>query len=311
MLAALQIFHDDGGSQLDAVRVLNDLREGAQKDGNEEKENAILDALDVAVGWCAVDHCIWTFAFKRVLLQSLGPNKPFVEVELVASVLGHLSLSTERFYAKHLRQGRLHPQYDDLVVGDLDVSTAVLKKLGVVPAPIDYPACLHGLLGRRVWQSTVGDVREAVHDGAVANVFLKPAQRNKVFTGFVVEGPSDLHQMEWVSARDPVWCSDVVEFVDEARAYVADGTVLDVVLYEGKDEAGLQAFAQQAADDWRATGTCPAGCAIDVGRLQDGTLVVVEVNDGFGLGAYEGVDAWAYTKVILARWTELMAERST
>lgn len=48
-----------------------------------------------------------------------------------------------------------------------------------------------------------------------------------------------------------------------------------------------------------------AGYGLDLGGLDDGRTALVEWNDGFSLGN-DGLDADAYTGLILARWCELV-----
>jgi hypothetical protein len=71
---------------------------------------------------------------------------------------------------------------NDLVVGDFSWTRYALNKLGVaMPSPPDYPACLRHLLHRRVWQSTLGEVRTLLDgpaDERPSQVFLKPAVRD-------------------------------------------------------------------------------------------------------------------------------------
>ena len=68
---------------------------------------------------------------------------------------------------------------DDLVVGDFSWTREALKQLGIpMPSPPDYPDCLRHLLHRRVWQSTLGQVRAFLKSNAherPAQVFIKPA----------------------------------------------------------------------------------------------------------------------------------------
>ncbi|WP_371876095.1 ATP-grasp domain-containing protein [Pleionea sp. CnH1-48] len=48
-----------------------------------------------------------------------------------------------------------------------------------------------------------------------------------------------------------------------------------------------------------------AGYAIDFGVLSTGETALVEMNDGFAVGAYE-IGAKDYTDMVIARWEELL-----
>jgi ATP-grasp domain, R2K clade family 2 len=58
-----------------------------------------------------------------------------------------------------------------------------------------------------------------------------------------------------------------------------------------------------------AAGAAYAGYAIDFGVLSTGETALVEMNDGFALGAY-AIDSQDYTDLICARWTELLTQRA-
>jgi hypothetical protein len=72
----------------------------------------------------------------------------------------------------------------DLVVGNFDWTRLTLKQLGLpVPEPPDYPDCLRHLLRRRVWRSTLGEVKAQLDVQPAAGrapVFIKPAASAKV-----------------------------------------------------------------------------------------------------------------------------------
>lgn len=54
-----------------------------------------------------------------------------------------------------------------------------------------------------------------------------------------------------------------------------------------------------------AAGEAYAGYAIDFGVLKSGETTLVEMNDGFAVGAY-AIGAKDYTNMIIARWEELL-----
>jgi len=57
-----------------------------------------------------------------------------------------------------------------------------LEELGIgIPDPCDYPPCLKHLLGRQVWQSTLGEVQRTLANGEHTRMFIKPAEGAKGF----------------------------------------------------------------------------------------------------------------------------------
>lgn len=55
LVAELHRFRDEGGTALDAERVLEEIR----KEATDEIEDVILEGLDFVVGFCAPEKKIW------------------------------------------------------------------------------------------------------------------------------------------------------------------------------------------------------------------------------------------------------------
>lgn len=182
-------------------------------------------------------------------------------------------------------------------IGDVQ---AALRKLGTpLPDVLDYPLVLTSFLGRQIWRSTLGTVRNGT-----ASVFVK-SQEQKAFTGFVWQADR-ASRMRVVTHGDDtqVWCSEVVDFVSEYRAFVLDGEVLDCRLYRGDwasspdrgtVERAVKAMGREA----------PRAYALDWGVTRDGRTLLVEVNDAFSLGHY-GLAPVSYARMISARWHEMV-----
>lgn len=93
---------------------------------------------------------------------------------------------------------------------------------------------------------------------------------------------------DWVSRVVPAgtrlpagrwWLSRPVRFVDEWRYYVADGSVVAAGWYDGTNE---EAPAPGLDVDWPPD----FGGAVDIGRLDNGRLELVECHAPFGCGWY-------------------------
>lgn len=190
---------------------------------------------------------------------------------------------------------------DELVVGHIAAVRVGLRGLGLVPpAELGYPAALQPFLGRRLWQSTINVV--AAHPESWP-VFVKPIHTAKKFTGVLVRRPGDLVGCGDQHQDTPVWCAEPVQFRAEWRCFVRYGRVLDARPYTGDwrthfdpavVEAALAAYLPEA----------PAAFALDVGVAATGATLVVEVNDGYALGAY-GLTPLAYANFLSARWAQM------
>lgn len=61
---------------------------------------------------------------------------------------------------------------ENIIVGYIDDVKGALKNLGYqIPAEVNYPEELQGLMGRRIWKSTVNTIAS---DPSLWNVFIKP-----------------------------------------------------------------------------------------------------------------------------------------
>lgn len=129
-----------------------------------------------------------------------------------------------------------------------------------------YPHFLNPWIRRRICLAC-GGLRLDRH------AFVKCATRWKGdMYAQVIRNGSELFQGRW-------YISEVVDFVQEWRYYVADGELITTGWYDGIDE---DEPAPHIDADW------PAGFsgAVDFGRLDNGRLELVEAHAPFGCGWY-------------------------
>jgi len=191
------------------------------------------------------------------------------------------------------------------VAGYIGDVWAALRKIGKYSPPaLDYPEPLTEFLGRKIWKSTLGEVRTTV-----TPTFVKPIEQKK-FTGFIWRADIE-SKMRVVTIHDdtPVWCAEPVEFVSEYRACILRQEVLACQRYKGdwsivpsKDivEAGMMAMGQKA----------PHAYCLDWGVTKDGRTLLVEANEGYAFGHY-GLHHVSYARMLSARWRELACEQES
>lgn len=232
------------------------------------------------------------------------------EEQRVAQALAPRGIEIRRHTRKHIERRSLPLDETCFVMGSAPSVHGAMKQLRIpVPAPNDYPAALQPWLRRRVWRASLGAVEAAMADGTAAGVFAKPADRLKTFTGRVFSHPGDLYFLGGASRRQAVWCSTLVRWRSEFRAYVIGAEVVALDHYSG--DPALRPCERTIAEAVRAyhdSGEAPAGYGIDFGVLEDGRTALVEANDGYALGAYDTA-AEPYAELLLARWAQLMATR--
>lgn len=175
-----------------------------------------------------------------------------------------------------------------------------LQKLGkTIPPNIDYPEPLSDFLGRKIWKSTLAEVRASVN-----RLFVKPLE-HKAFTGFVWNNDQE-SRMRIVTHHDdsPVWISEPVEFISEYRSFILYRKVIDCRRYKGdwskapnRDivETGMKAMGRRA----------PHAYTLDWGITADGRTLLVEMNDSYAVGHY-GLHPVSYARMLSARWKQMV-----
>ncbi len=236
---------------------------------------------------------------RQAFLQRIEPRQP--EESLLATELGLRGIPIIWYTVKSIRRRQLPLDHESFLAGDGACVEAALRSLGIEPpTPNDYPEALRPYTGRRIWRSTVAALREHVMAGKPP-VFAKPARRAKRFAGRLFEQPSDLCSLQGASNHEPIWCSELVHFASEWRAYILRGTLLAQGHYAGDPSlrpAG--GTVKEMIARWSAS-----AFALDLGILGDGRTVLVEVNDALALGAYD-ISSTDYADLLLERWKELM-----
>lgn len=188
---------------------------------------------------------------------------------------------------------------ETIVCGYVGDVRHALKVMGLPDPPtIDYPDSLWGHLGREVWRSNVETVL-----GSTETLFVKPYDRQKLFTGFV-KGPAftDKIRLSTVPLEAEVWVSEPMEFITEYRTFLMRGVPVGIKHYKGDPFVTPDRYTVESMV--RAWYDQPAACTIDVGVTRDGRTLLIECNDGFAFGNY-GLAEITYARMLEARWRQL------
>lgn len=125
--------------------------------------------------------------------------------------------------------------------------------------------------------------------------FVKPADRYKRFTGFVADFPAGGECIH----------SEVVEFVDEWRHYVAGGVSLCSWWYQGNEATGDDDPHGPPLPFEVPADFCGA---VDIGRLSTGEIALVEVQHPYGIGWYgEQSQAKLYADFLAIGFASMLA----
>ncbi len=244
---------------------------------------------------------------KGLLVQVKGDGTLDREEQLMADLAMKHGLLVERASTGQVERCRVRLGEGYVAVGSVRFVKYALRQLGVdLPNHTPYPSCLEHMLHRQVRRlSTLRDALNIVASGR--SLFIKPADGWKRFTGFVAEFVDDPRFNGQSKAR-PVWISDPVHFVSEWRVYVADGELLEMRFADRGGDRGVNpevVVVGEAINILTEGGHAPAGYVIDFGVLDTGKTALIEMNDGFSFGAYDGVSPETYWKVVVRRWQEL------
>jgi ATP-grasp domain, R2K clade family 3 len=190
---------------------------------------------------------------------------------------------------------------ESLIVGGIGNVRKRLKQVGIESSSdeLDYPKELEKYLGRKVWASTI---EEIFNDDQHWNIFIKPKKETKKFVGKVIKEYKDFIGLVDKDNPTEIWCSEIVNFKTEWRCFIRYGEILDIRQYKGAWDSKLDlGVIKNAVEDFKSS---PASYALDFGIDENNIMKLVEVNDGYSLGAY-GISATNYAKFLSARWAEL------
>lgn len=206
------------------------------------------------------------------------------------------------FYKKHLLQNRIKLTKDDFIAGEIPVMFNAIKKLGINYKHEDYPKSLEKYLHRRTWETKLGYMKDKVfNDYLIDSVFIKPKDKLKKFTGFVLSSRDNWLLTEGAGDGTNIICSEPVKFVSEYRVPVINGVIRDYCHYFSNSIMVDKNEVQNMVMDYT---NAPSAYCLDVGVLDTGETALIEINDAFACGSYTMSDE-VYSELLITRWNEL------
>lgn len=229
------------------------------------------------------------------------------EEQALADYFDSIKQSYKGFYKKHFLREKFQITKDDFISGDIDVMFHAMKKLGIEYSYNDYPESLKPYLHRKVWEDELGNIRREIFaEGYLKNpIFIKPKDKLKRFTGFVLGTVEDLANCKGAGNQTKVWCSEPIIFIDEFRCYFKKGTKPVIGCYKESFNESNRIKIQQFLNNLILGREFPDAFALDLGILFTGEVTLVEMNDAFSLGLYKGCPPDFYAKCLIERWNEL------
>lgn len=205
----------------------------------------------------------------------------------------------------------------DMPVGSVEFVKAVLYNLGLKVEFDTYPDNIRPLLGRLIRKVPAYEVF-----AYPASVFIKPIE-TKRFTGFVFKGLWDRdrysdHEKEQLAAfldyrtGEPLYLSPVINLLAEWRVYVTNGAITAVCRYDDSEteyEAPYELIAKAVSRFPGRTLAIDVGLAKKYGNDGDYLPIVIECNDAWACGKYQGISDAAYYTFLRTRWDEIIGGR--
>jgi hypothetical protein len=245
-----------------------------------------------------------------IVVQAGGQGRLAREESLVFNHANVLQLPCKTASVKEMERCRFEMVEGTVPIGSVPFVRAALRQLGFnLPQPQPYPSVLAHLFYRQITRlDSLASAVKRVADGQP--LFVKPADRWKLFTGFVLCHPGDV-RLFGKSRSSPVWVSSLVDFQSEWRAYVADHQLLDLRFVEDGGDRRVEPDLQVVLDAiarLQTMASTPSAYVIDFGVLASGETALVEMNDGFAFGAYDGLPASVLWEVAAMRFLEITGQ---
>lgn len=196
-----------------------------------------------------------------------------------------------------------HFLHSYMPAGTVEFMQEAMRILGCEPPPWNcYPDVLRPFLHRNVSRTTKGAVDLS------QDVFVKPAEHLKAFTGFLLHsGSVERQTFDLLPDNTPIWVAEKVRFLSEYRYYMTGEGTLSRGRYDEGEDCAPEPDEGIVGEMTRSLfAELQHPFALDVGVLDTGQTALVEVNDAWAIGLYENALApSAYYLFLLKRWDRI------
>ena len=181
----------------------------------------------------------------------------------------------------------------NLFIGSVEFMTLVFSRIGKK---------VMGMSPSRYHEKCL--ISEALHRiKSGEKLFVKPVA-TKLFTGMVFDSMS-VSMLDKIDLNEEVWvCSPFKQkILSEWRSYIRNGRIIDSRNYSG--DFRIIPDWNWVDDEVNKLKDFPSCYTIDVGVLEDNTMVIIEYNDMWAIGNY-GMDNFDYYKMLRERYFEII-----
>lgn len=197
----------------------------------------------------------------------------------------------------------------NIFVGPKEFVSYALARLGLdSPQDFDYPEKLQEFLGRKMFITTLGEVRR--HAGSDDGFrFIKPVKNKKLFVGHPISCFRDLIPTSDFPSTLEVWCSDFIDIVSEYRFYIHDDRIIGSSHYSGSPKYLYDysiidsAVFKMTKDKGRPKAYC-----LDFGVTNEGATILIEGKDGYDFEPYS-LSPEKQASMHEDRWLQIVGKR--
>lgn len=252
--------------------------------------------------------------FKRLVIEKRN-GRIAAEETLLSQHAATLGIPVVTAYEKHVARGHFKFEPTDLVAGGVSFIHHALRAFGYRLHPqmelSTYPPMLRDMMYRQILPIYDRWALRLHMASTGKPVFVKPV-KTKRFTGFVCH---EIHDPRFNGAGNAteLHVTEVVKFVSEWRFYIAHDKIVDMQFADHGGDSTIKPDAtvvEDAVNRIRDYGNQAAGYVLDFGVLDTGETALVELNDGYAIGAYGTIRAEQYWQVIAARWAEIIKKEA-
>lgn len=216
---------------------------------------------------------------------------------------------------------------DDIIVGSVEATKTFWEAVGIeAPKYIGYPESLESFYGRKINRTRFGKI--TLDD---LPIFIKPAYDVKLFTGFVLDKGTTLHNIGMyysdVNPNTAVYTSEPINIISEYRCFVHKNELVGIKHYTGDftcfpDMSIIESMIDVYRYESPISYTLDVGVVSNtatstylhqlddmctVGRKKTETsfkTILIEINDFWAIGGY-GLDGKTYVRMLIDRFQEI------
>lgn len=226
----------------------------------------------------------------------------YISINIAKAIRGYREMGANIIPYHHIKEIINEITKEDIVLDYIHQTQLVFKKFNCDYEMDTYPSCFNSFYGRKIWKDYLSNVDQ---NDKLWPIFIKSV-KDKVFTGKIIKSTKDLIGCGLNGEDVEIYCNEIVEFKAEYRMFVLYDEIQMISFYKGDFyytyDSKIIDEIMSAFKTWEKR---PKGCSIDIGVDSKGRTLVIEVNDGYSLGAY-GCFEIPYAKIISARFSQLM-----